>query len=127
MGKRRQAHADGAGEVRHADRLPDARGADDRIAHPRAGQPPNNGDEMCYRTLLPTRGRMATCTIQAIAWEQALNSTEDITPAASEWSGAPVVEIARPGILKFVAPLGTACERYAPQDARSEFLSPKAT
>ena len=75
---------------------------DELFAGIRAGLPLNNGEYMCYSTLLAIMGRMATYTGQEITWDQALNSVEDLTPAAYEWGPAPIVEIARPGITKFV-------------------------
>lgn len=75
---------------------------DELFAGIRAGKPLNNGEYMCYSTLLAIMGRMATYTGQEISWDQALNSAEDLTPAAYEWGPAPEVEIARPGITKFV-------------------------
>lgn len=75
---------------------------DELFAGIRSGQPLNNGEYMSYSTLLAIMGRMATYTGQEITWEQALASTEDLSPAAYEWGPAPPVEIALPGITKFV-------------------------
>ena len=68
----------------------------------RAGKPVNNGEYMCNSTMLAIMGRMATYTGQEITWEQAMNSQEDLTPAAYEWGPAPEVVIAEPGKTKFV-------------------------
>ncbi len=67
----------------------------------RKGDPINDGDYMCRSTLLAIMGRMATYTGQAITWEQAMNSQEDLTPEKYEWGAAPTVTVARPGITKF--------------------------
>ncbi|MEZ6086490.1 MAG: Gfo/Idh/MocA family oxidoreductase [Pirellulaceae bacterium] len=67
----------------------------------RSGTPINNGQYMADSTLLAIMGRMASYTGQAITWDQALQSSEDLSPRAYEWGDAPTVEIARPGITKF--------------------------
>jgi hypothetical protein len=47
-------------------------------------------------------GRMACYTGRAITWEQALNSTEDLSPSRYDWSvPLPVPPVARPGITPF--------------------------
>ncbi len=68
----------------------------------RDGKPINNGTYMSYSTLFAIMGRMATYTGQNITWEQAMNSTEDLTPAAYEWGEVKVPGVAMPGITKFV-------------------------
>jgi hypothetical protein len=75
---------------------------DQLFAGIRSGKPLNNGEYMAKSTLLAIMGRMATYTGQEITWEQALNSKQDLTPEKYAWGGAPEVEIARPGITKFV-------------------------
>ena len=57
---------------------------DEFFASIRAGKPINNGEYMSKSTLLAVMGRMAVYTGQQINWEQALNSTEDLTPAKYE-------------------------------------------
>lgn len=74
---------------------------DEMLAGIRAGQPVNNGDYMARSTLLAIMGRMATYTGQQIAWQQALDSKEDLTPARYAWGPAPEVIVAKPGITKF--------------------------
>ncbi len=64
----------------------------------RSGKPINNGEYMANSTLLAIMGRMATYTGQEVTWEQALNSQQDLSPAAYEWGPAPEVEIAVPGV-----------------------------
>lgn len=68
----------------------------------RSGEPINNGDYMCKSTLMAIMGRMAAYTGQKVTWQQALNSELDLTPASYAFGDAPAVEIARPGITKFV-------------------------
>ncbi len=75
---------------------------DELFAGIRAGKPVNNGEYMAKSTMLAIMGRMATYTGQEITWEQAMNSTQDLSPSKYEWGDAPEVEIARPGITKFV-------------------------
>lgn len=69
----------------------------------RSGKPINNGEYMAHSTLLAIMGRMAAYTGQAITWEQALNSQEDLTPTAYNWD-APLASptVAIPGVTKFV-------------------------
>lgn len=68
----------------------------------RSGTPINNGDFMSKSSLMAIMGRMATYTGQVIAWEQALNSREDLTPARYDWDlELPVPPVARPGITQF--------------------------
>jgi predicted dehydrogenase len=72
------------------------------IASIRSGKPINNGDYMAKSTLMAILGRMATYTGQVITWEQAMNSTEDLTPAKYEFGPLPVPPVARPGVTKFI-------------------------
>ncbi len=68
----------------------------------RSGKPIHNGDYMAKSTLMAIMGRMATYTGQAITWDQALNSKEDLTPSKYEWGPLAVAPIAMPGVTKFV-------------------------
>ena len=74
---------------------------DELFAGIREGSPVNNGEYMAKSTLLAIMGRMATYTGQEISWEQALNSTQDLSPKEYAWGDAPQIEIAIPGITKF--------------------------
>ena len=67
----------------------------------RSHKPINNGDYMSKSTLMAIMGRMATYTGQLITWDQAMNSSEDLTPAKYEWGPIPTPEIAIPGVTKF--------------------------
>jgi predicted dehydrogenase len=75
---------------------------DDLFAGIRAGKPLNNGEYMAMSTLLAIMGRMASYTGKEITWEQALNSQQDLSPEKYAWGAAPKVEIAIPGVTKFV-------------------------
>lgn len=75
---------------------------DELFSSIRNGRPLNNGEYMANSTLLAIMGRMATYTGREVTWEQAFNSQEDLAPAEYAWGEAPAVEIARPGITKFV-------------------------
>jgi hypothetical protein len=76
---------------------------DELFASIRAGKPINNGEYMAKSTLLAIMGRMAAYTGQQITWEMALNSKEDLTPPAYDWSvKLPDPPIALPGVTRFV-------------------------
>jgi predicted dehydrogenase len=69
----------------------------------RGGKPINNGDYMCKSTLMAIMGRMAAYTGKRITWEQAWNSKEVLVPdVVSLDMPVPKLEVARPGITKFV-------------------------
>jgi predicted dehydrogenase len=63
----------------------------------RSGNPINNGEYMAKSTLMAILGRMAAYTGQVVTWEQALNSTQDLTPPRYEWGPLPVAPVAIPG------------------------------
>jgi myo-inositol 2-dehydrogenase / D-chiro-inositol 1-dehydrogenase len=76
---------------------------DELFASIRNGRPINNGEYMAKSTLLAIMGRMAAYTGQAITWDMALNSQEDLTPPAYDWNvPLTVPPVAMPGITKFV-------------------------
>ncbi len=69
----------------------------------RSGKPINNGDYMARSTLLAILGRMAAYTGQEVAWEQAMNSKQNLSPSRYDWNGQPpAAEIAVPGQTRFV-------------------------
>ncbi|MCH8042192.1 MAG: Gfo/Idh/MocA family oxidoreductase [Planctomycetes bacterium] len=68
----------------------------------RAGEPINNGDYMANSTMMAIMGRMATYTGQAITWDMAMNSKEDLSPAKYAWGPMGVRPVAMPGQTKFV-------------------------
>jgi len=74
---------------------------DELFASIRNGRPINNGEYMSKSTLLAILGRMACYTGQLVTWEQALNSTEDLSPPAYDWAArleAPRVAV--PGVTR---------------------------
>ncbi len=75
---------------------------DELFASIRSGKPINNGEYMSKSTLVAIMGRMSAYTGQAITWEQALNSQEDLTPPKYEWGPLEYSEVAVPGVTKFV-------------------------
>ncbi|MEZ6013520.1 MAG: Gfo/Idh/MocA family oxidoreductase [Planctomycetota bacterium] len=68
----------------------------------REGRQIHNGDYMCQSTLMALMTRMSAYTGQEISWTQALESQEDLSPAAYEWGDIAVGPIAQPGVTKFV-------------------------
>jgi predicted dehydrogenase len=76
---------------------------DELFAAIRSGRPINNGDYMAQSTLVAIMGRMAAYTGQSITWDMAMNSQEDLTPPAYDWSvKLEVPPVAMPGLTKFV-------------------------
>ena len=67
----------------------------------RKNTPIADGDYMCKATLMAIMARMSAYTGQTITWEQALASTEDLTPPAYEWGDIAMAPVARPGVTKF--------------------------
>jgi predicted dehydrogenase len=75
---------------------------DELFASIRKGEPIDNSDYMCKSTLLAIMARMSAYTGQTLTWEQALNSTEDLSPPSYDWAEIPTPPIAVPGVTKFV-------------------------
>jgi predicted dehydrogenase len=73
----------------------------DLIASIRAGKPLNEGRRIAETTLTAIMGRMAGYTGKEIKWEQALNSTEKLSPDHFEFGPMPVGEVAMPGKTPF--------------------------
>ncbi len=67
----------------------------------RRGEVINNGEYMSYSTLMAIMGREACYSGQAITWEQAINSDQDLSPAAYEWGDVAVPRVPMPGRTKF--------------------------
>ncbi|MCH5374507.1 MAG: gfo/Idh/MocA family oxidoreductase, partial [Planctomycetes bacterium] len=67
----------------------------------RSGNHINNGEYMSYSTLMAIMGRMACYTGQEIAWDAAMNSQEDLSPAKYEWGDVKARDVAMPGITPF--------------------------
>ena len=64
----------------------------------RSGKPINNGDYAAKSTLMAIMGRMATYSGQLTTWEQAWDSTEDLTPERYEFGPLPTPSVAIPGL-----------------------------
>src|SRR5262249_21672262 len=75
---------------------------DELFASIRAGKPINDGEWMSKSTLMAIMGRMATYTGQAVTWEQALTSKEDLSPKHYAFGPNPVPTPAIPGVTKLV-------------------------
>jgi hypothetical protein len=74
---------------------------DELFASIRSGKPIDNSLYMARSSMLAIMGRMATYTGQTVTWDQALNSQEDLTPPAYDWTSLPVASVALPGVTKF--------------------------
>jgi predicted dehydrogenase len=72
----------------------------EQFAGIRSGSPINDGDWMAKSTLMAIMGRMACYTGKEVTWEQALNSTEDLSPSNGYRFDAvpPQPAVARPGV-----------------------------
>jgi predicted dehydrogenase len=76
---------------------------DELFASIRNGRPLNNGEYMVKSTQMAILGRMAAYTGQQITWEQAWNSTENLSPASYAWDARPPASpIAVPGVTRLV-------------------------
>ena len=75
---------------------------DELFASIRSANPINNGLYMARSTMLAILGRMATYTGKAVTWEEALNSSEDLTPPVYVWGDMPSPMVAMPGRTEFV-------------------------
>jgi len=76
---------------------------DELFASIRSGKVINNGEYMSKSTLMAIMGRMATYTGQAITWEQAMNSQENLVPDRYDWDGKPPEsKVAIPGVTKVI-------------------------
>ncbi len=75
---------------------------DELFASIRAGKPINDAVRGANSTLMAIMARMAAYTGQTITWEQALNSTEDLTPPIMEFGPLPTPPVAVPGQTKFL-------------------------
>jgi predicted dehydrogenase len=68
----------------------------------RDGTPINDGEWMANSTMLAIMGRMAAYTGQTITWEQAMNSTEDLSPRSYEFGSLAAPTVAVPGKTSFI-------------------------
>ncbi|MEJ7709888.1 MAG: hypothetical protein WKF84_08515 [Pyrinomonadaceae bacterium] len=72
----------------------------DLIESIRAGKPNNELASVTESSLTAILGRMAAYTGQAVTWEQALNSKEQLMPDKLTWGPMPVPRVAMPGETK---------------------------
>lgn len=70
---------------------------DELFAAIRAGTPVNDGELMSHSTLLGIMGRQAAYTGQAVTWQQAMTSEEDLNPEPWSWSERAAHDIPTPG------------------------------
>ena len=77
---------------------------DELFASIRNRRPINNGEYMAKSTLMGIMGRMAAYTGAEITWQDALNSTENLTPPDGyRWDRAPAIPpVARPRVTRLV-------------------------
>lgn len=69
----------------------------------RGGRLVNNGQYMAHSTLMAIMARMSAYTGRTLAWEEALRSTEELSPSAYTWEGTPpAANVAVPGVTPFV-------------------------
>ncbi len=70
---------------------------DELFAAIRRGAPINDGTWMANSTMMSILGRMAAYSGQTITWDDAFNSTEDLSPAAYEMGDLPFPPVPEPG------------------------------
>ncbi|MGE3171038.1 MAG: Gfo/Idh/MocA family protein [Planctomycetota bacterium] len=76
---------------------------DEMFAAIRQGQRIDNGDYMCNSTMMALMGRLAAYTGQAVTWEQAWDSTEQLMPDVLSWdSEPPAATVAVPGVTRLL-------------------------
>ncbi|MDX2145904.1 MAG: Gfo/Idh/MocA family oxidoreductase [Planctomycetota bacterium] len=75
---------------------------DELFASIRAAKAHNDGEFMAHSTLMAIMARMAAYTGQAVTWEQALNSKEQLTPAVWRWGPFTPAPVPVPGVTKLV-------------------------
>jgi myo-inositol 2-dehydrogenase / D-chiro-inositol 1-dehydrogenase len=76
---------------------------DELFASIRSGKPVNNGDYMAKSTLMAIMARESAYTGEAITWDQALNSKQDLSPTRYAWDAEPPKSVvAVPGETRFV-------------------------
>ena len=68
----------------------------------RNGDAIDNGEYMCQSTLIAIMARMSAYTGQTVTWEQALNSTLDLSPENYAWGDRAVNPVPQPGVTKLV-------------------------
>lgn len=69
----------------------------------RGGATVNNTQYMAQSTMLAIMARMSAYTGQIVSWDQAMNSTQDLSPPGYDWqTPLPEPDVAVPGITKFL-------------------------
>ena len=68
----------------------------------RDGQPINDGVRMSHSSLLAIMGRMAAYTGQAVTWEHAMNSKENLNASAWTLGDRATPQLAMPGTSQLV-------------------------
>lgn len=69
----------------------------------RDGKIINNGDYMAKSSMMAIMARMSAYTGQTLTWDQAINSTQDLTPSGYTWDATPPdATIAVPGVTEFI-------------------------
>jgi myo-inositol 2-dehydrogenase / D-chiro-inositol 1-dehydrogenase len=63
----------------------------------RDGNVINNGEYMCYSTLMAIMGREACYSGKTIKWDELMNSPMDLSPHTYEFGAAPSVSVPMPG------------------------------
>ena len=74
---------------------------EDLIQSIRSGQPINEARQLAESTLTAIMGREAAYSGQIIEWEEAMNSTQDLTPSTYELGPLPTRRVPAPGQYKF--------------------------
>jgi predicted dehydrogenase len=75
---------------------------DELFSSIRSGRPVNDGAFMANSTMLAIMGRMAAYTGQAVTWEQAMGSREDLNPGAWSFGDRPTPSVAVPGTTRLI-------------------------
>ena len=74
---------------------------EDLINSIRSGRPINEARQLAESTLTAIMGREATYSGQIIEWDNALNSTQDLTPSTYDFGPIPTRPVPMPGKYKF--------------------------
>src|SRR6185437_4289300 len=74
----------------------------DLLASIRAGKPLNELKTVAESTLTAIMSRMSAYTGEAVTWEQALNSKEDLLPSTLAFGPLPTPPVAVPGQTRLV-------------------------
>jgi len=75
---------------------------DELFASIRSGKPINDGVAMSSSTMMAIMGRMAAYTGQAVTWEQAMNSQENLNPGPWAFGDRATPPVALPGTTRLI-------------------------